>query len=126
MEKQNVMVCITDQKKCDRLIDNAMARIDRESCDVFVVHILKNSVITDPESGEALEYLINLCNRYGAFVSIIKSDVIKEALLKFATEKNISCIIMGETRNADPNKSVIHELKAELDHGVEIIIVPTK
>lgn len=126
MEKINVMVCVTDQKGCDRLIHNAMQHIDRDQSDVFVVHILKESVITDKESGEALEYLINLCNQYQASVSIIKSDEIKDALLKFVKEQNIHRIIMGESRNADPRTSVIYDLKRELGDDMEITIVPTK
>lgn len=126
MEKINVMVCVTDQKKCDRLIYNAMEQIDQQGSDISVVHILKDSVITDQGSGEALEYLINLCNQYKASVSIIKSDRIKEALLKFVKDRNIHRIIMGESRNADPKTSIIYDLKDELGDDVEIIIVPTK
>ncbi|MDO5096155.1 MAG: universal stress protein UspA [Peptostreptococcaceae bacterium] len=126
MEKSNVMVCVTDQKKCDRLIYNAMEQIDEKKSDIFVIHILKNSVITDEESGEALEYLIHLCNQFKASVSILKADNIKEALLKFAKEHRIHKIIMGESRNADPKTSVIYELKDELGDATEIVVVPTK
>lgn len=126
MERKNVMVCVTDQKKCDRLIYNAMEQIDREHSEIFVIHILKNSVITDEESGEALEYLINLCNQYGAMASMLKAEDIKSALIRFAKDHQIHKIIMGESRNADPSTSVIYDLMDALGSAVEIIVVPTK
>ncbi len=126
MKKTNVMVCITDQKKCDRLIYNAMEHIDHEESEIFVIHILKEGVIADRESAEALEYLIGLCNEYAATVSVIKSNDIRKTLIEFAKDKNVNKIIMGESRQADPKTSVTFDLKKELGEKVEVVIVPTK
>ncbi|MDO4719699.1 MAG: universal stress protein [Peptostreptococcaceae bacterium] len=129
MKTEKIMVCVTEQKTCERLIQKGLELSKASSAEIFVLHIaVKNAkVIENPEAAEALEYLFEQSKEYGASVSILKSDNIKETLVDFAINNSITHIIMGQTRLSDEKDSVIFQLKKELSYtDVKISVIPAK
>lgn len=127
MKKEKIMVCVTEQKTCERLIQKGIELSEGQDTEIFVLHIAIRDVkvIEDPKSAEALEYLFEKSKAYGASISIIKSDNIKDTLLKFVVDHSIDHIIMGQTRLANEKDSVIFKLKNELAYtNVKISVIP--
>lgn len=127
MKKEKIMVCVTEQKTCERLIQKGLELSRGKDNEIFVLHIAVNDtkVIEDPKAAEALEYIFEKSKAYGASVFIIKSNNIKETLLKFAVDHAIDHIIMGQTRLASEKDSVIFKLRNELVYtNVKISVIP--
>lgn len=125
MTGKRVMVCVTDQKVCEKLIYNALKILETSPGEIYVIHVSKESVIQNEESGEALEYLFGICNKFSASLTVVKSDNVLESLVDAAHRNKIDTIIMGESRNTDPNTSIINDLKSKLGEKININVVPT-
>lgn len=125
MTGKKIMVCVTDQKVCEKLIYNALDILETSPGEIHVIHVSKDSVIKGKESGEALEYLFGVCNKFDASLTLIKSDDILDSLVKSAIKNKIDTIIMGESRRANPESSIIYELKRKMGNKVDINVVPT-
>lgn len=126
MSNKNVMVCVTDQKVCEKLIFNGLEILESSPGEMHVLHVSKGDVLNDEKSSNALEYLFEICNKYDASMTVLKSDNILNTLHSFATKNSIDVIIMGESRNADPKTSVICDLENMLKEKIDINVVSTK
>lgn len=116
MPTEKVMVCVTEQKICERLIQNAIELLPNKEIEIFVLHVaLKDiKVIEDPQAAQALEYLFDKSKSYGASLTVLKSNDIRHTLLKFAVDNDIDYMIMGETRLQNEKDSIIFKLKSDL------------
>ncbi len=129
MSTEKVMVCVTEQKICERLIQNAIEILPNKEIEIFVLHVaLKDiKVIEDVQAAQALEYLFEKAKYYGASLTVLKSNDIRHTLLKFAIDNDIDYMIMGETRLQDEKDSIIFKLKSDLENTkIKIKVVPIK
>ncbi len=127
MINQKIMVCVTEQKTCERLIKKGIEITQSKDTEIFVLHVATRDikVIEDPKSAEALEYLFEESKKYGASVTVLKSNDILNTLSKFAIENDIDYMILGETRLQNEKDSVIFKLKQELSSTkIKIEVVP--
>jgi K+-sensing histidine kinase KdpD len=122
---QNILVCVTQQKTCERLIKKAASIRDTFKSDLFVIHVAKNSwnFLDNDKEGEALEYLFGISKSVGANLSVLKSDEIVKTIVDFSIERKIKIIVMGESPNDHKENKFYNELKIHLQ-DVEIIVVP--
>lgn len=122
---KNILVCVTQQKTCERLIRRAADIRGNTHANLFVIHVAKNdwNFLDNKKEGEALEYLFNISKSVGADLSVLKSDEIAKTISDFAKENNIDCIIMGESADDRKENKFYKELKALLDN-VEIKVIP--
>ncbi|TYQ16165.1 UNVERIFIED_CONTAM: universal stress protein family protein [Acetivibrio alkalicellulosi] len=122
---QNIMVCVTQQITCERLILKAADLRNELNGELFVIHVAKNewNFLDNIKEGEALEYLFKISKSVGANLSVLKSDNIAETLVNFANENKITHIVMGESPNDHKENKFYLELKNLLTN-VEIFVVP--
>ena len=122
---KNILVCVTQQKTCERLIRKAANLRDDIKGELFVIHVAKNAwnFLDNIKEGEALDYLFRISKSVGADLSVLKSDDIVETIVTFVREKKISYIVMGESPNDHKENNFSCELKCFLTN-VEIKIVP--
>ncbi|NLL06707.1 MAG: universal stress protein [Clostridiaceae bacterium] len=122
---KNILVCVTQQKTCERLIRKAANLRDDLKGELFVIHVAKNAwnFLGNKKEGEALDYLFRISKSVGADLSVLKSDNIVETIVEFVREKEISYIVMGESPNDHRENNFSYELKCLLT-DVEIKIVP--
>lgn len=122
---KNILVCVTQQKTCERLIRKAANLKDELKGELFVIHVAKNAwnFLDNIKEGEALDYLFRISKSVGADLSVLKSDSIVETIVTFAREKKISYIVMGESPNDHKENKFFNELKCLLSN-IEIKIVP--
>ena len=65
---KNVMVCVTQQKTCDRLIRYGHEVLDGQEGELFIIHVAPKDfkILGSSEEGEALDYLYGKAIEYGA------------------------------------------------------------
>ena len=126
----NILVCVTQQKTCEKLIRKAAALRDQalnsqHEIQLFVLHVAKNdwNFLDNAKEGEALDYLFNISKSVGAELTVLKSDEIAKTISDFAIENKIGVILMGTPGEHKENK-FYSRLKALLGNSVNIQIVP--
>lgn len=122
---QNIMVCVTQQVTCKRLILKAADLKKQLKGELFVIHVTKNewNFLDNVKEGEALEYLFKISKSVGAALSVLKSDNIIKSLVDFAKENKITHIVMGESPNDHKENNYYTEL-SNLLADVNILVIP--
>ncbi len=93
----SILVCVTQQKACERLIRTA-AELLADGGNLYVIHVTNENwnFIDNAKDGVALEYLFSLSKSYGAELTILHSDKIPETIAQYAQHYGIELIIAGE------------------------------
>lgn len=99
MKRNNVMVCVTQQKTCERLILGGHELIKSENDKLYVIHVVneKEKFLTDVDDGEALEYLFEVSKKAGADLTVLRSKNVLKTMIDFAKNHNITHIVMGNS-----------------------------
>lgn len=124
---ENIMVCVTGQMQCKRLLSYALDLQKDKEQEVYLVHVsvTENKNFTD--SMDALEYLYDQAVKNGASLSVLKpKTTILDTLVDFIKKNHVVSVVMGETREAISENSMIERLKRkakESDMEIEIHIV---
>lgn len=97
-----VMVCVTGQKTCERLIHEG-ARIAREiDGEVKVVHVATGGApfmgVSPAQEAEALEYLFRRAQECGADMEVVRADSAVDALCGLAMQHDVDCVVLGAAR----------------------------
>lgn len=124
---ENIMVCVTGQMQCKRLLSYALDLQKDKEQEVYLVHVsvTENKNFTD--SMDALEYLYDQAVKNSASLSVLKpKTTILDTLVDFIKKNHVVSVVMGETREAISENSMIERLKKkvkESDMEIEIHIV---
>lgn len=94
---KNVMVCVTQQKNCERLIMAGYERITKDKDNLFVINVVneKDNFLHTSTDGEALEYLFGVSSTVGASLTVIRAKDVIAAMGEFAKENKITHIVLG-------------------------------
>lgn len=124
---KNVMVCVTQQKTCDRLIKQGADFLGEDKGELFVIHVAKYgfNFLGNSKEGEALEYLFEKSKEYGANLTVIRSTDIIKTLLEQTDKNNISHIILGESSEASQKNDIVDNLKKKIKEKVAIEVIPS-
>lgn len=97
MVKTKVMVCVTQQKTCERLILNGYNLAETQDGKLYIVHVVyeKEKFLNSNNDGEALEYLFDVSKKAGADLTVLRSKDIIKAMIDFAKENDITHIVLG-------------------------------
>lgn len=122
-----VMVCVTRQKTCERLIKVGQKSAQEFGGELSVVHVVRQgeNFLGNPKEGEAIEYLFQISKDAGADMTVLRSENVVESLVEFATKNMITQIILGESPYSKIDSNIIRDLEARLI-DVEIRVVPVK
>ncbi|HOJ12272.1 MAG TPA: universal stress protein UspA [Clostridiales bacterium] len=122
---KNILVCVTQQKTCERLIIKAASLRDEFKGELYVIHVTKNGLnfLDNPKEGEALQYLFEISKSVGANLSVLKSDNIIKCIADFAKDNNINYIILGESPK-DTDDNIFHKKLRNLLHNIELEVIP--
>ncbi|WP_057976458.1 universal stress protein [Caloramator mitchellensis] len=94
---QHILVCVTQQKTCERLIKKGAELKKDFGGELFVIHVAKDgdNFLDNPMQNDALEYLFDISKEYEASMTVLRSNNVVEAIEKFAKENDISQIVLG-------------------------------
>jgi len=126
MSVPKVMVCVTRQKTCERLIKIGQKLVNGQKDGVLkVVHVTKtgDNVLGNPDEGEALEYLFQVSKQAGAEMTVLRTDNVVNTLLDFAKKNQITEIVMGESPDPQSRTSIIYNMEQMLP-GVKFNVIP--
>lgn len=101
MENGSVLVCVTDQKRCERLIV-AGAEIAKETgARLVVLHVARpgGRMLEYESAPEALEYLLQVSVSHGADMVVVRSDDIVGTLEAQAKEQRAKVMVAGRADN---------------------------
>lgn len=123
--KKNVMVCVTQQRSCERLLARGSQLTNHKHDELFMVHIVKENwrYFSQMEESDAMEYLYDMAKHYDASVNVLKAKDIESALRNFAQKHQVDVIVMGESLENSEQQNMINRLQSHLDKKIQFIIV---
>jgi K+-sensing histidine kinase KdpD len=93
-----IMVCITPQKSCERLIEHGARRAEETGGEFCAVYVNKSDYISkDLQQHKILEELFEKAKAAGGRVTILVGQKIHKALANFAEENGVKEIFMGKS-----------------------------
>jgi K+-sensing histidine kinase KdpD len=123
---KNVLVCVTEQKTCERLIRYGKELVEGCDGEMIVVHIAQYplSELAGSDAADSLEYLYQKALEYNSNFILVRSGNVPATLASMISKNSISKIVMGETRKTDEEESTINAFEGFLHDDVEVIVVP--
>ena len=93
----NVMVCVTQQKTCDRLIQYGSNLIKGTKGELFIIHVApdQDKFLGNNREGEALDYLYEKALEFGANLTVVRSNNILDTLVDLVRKNKIDHVVMG-------------------------------
>ncbi|MCT4595998.1 MAG: universal stress protein UspA [Anaeromicrobium sp.] len=123
---KNIMVCVTQQKTCKRLIKKGVKIRDEHDGDLFVIHVAKEGChfLNKEEDGDALEFLFDVAKSHGASLTVVRAQDVLGTLRDLAVKNEIDLIVLGESYENKQEKNMVNMLEDSLPDGIGIEIVP--
>ncbi len=121
----NILVCVTQQKTCERLINKTNELMQSYGGNLFILNVVKDefNFLDSPRESEALEYLFGISKKLGANLSVLKSNDIPGTIAKYAEDNDIDCIVLGKSHDKNAGERFAKRLKNMLKNGTEIRIL---
>ncbi len=96
----NIMVCVTGQRSCDKLIAHGVERAEAAKGSEFNIHVVHcvetgHNFMNNPDEGDAIEYLFTAAQVAGGQLSLLRADDVDDALVNYAQQHDVALIIMG-------------------------------
>lgn len=94
---KNIMVCVTQQKTCERLIMAGYEKILNEKDKLFIINVVNqnDTFLHTTSDGDALEYLFGISRNVGADLTVIRAKNVIDAMGEFAKRHKITHIVLG-------------------------------
>lgn len=123
---KNVMVCVTQQKTCDRLIRYGHGLLDGQEDELFIIHVAPKDfkILGSSEEGEALDYLYGKAIDYGANLTVLRSNNILDTLVDLVSKNQITHVVLGQAGQVKNEKGLITKFGEKISGQAELIIVP--
>ncbi|MFY9176627.1 MAG: hypothetical protein WBI74_04755 [Caldicoprobacterales bacterium] len=124
-KSHNVLICVTRQRSCERLIRVGYERSKLSGGKPYVIHVapIGENFLGNPKEGEALDYLFDISKQVGAEMTVLRSDEVVEVLSSFSEKHGIGIMVLGEPPKSQHKSNIIERLKRKLK-DVEFIVVP--
>ncbi|MDO5707395.1 MAG: universal stress protein UspA [Andreesenia angusta] len=127
MTKKNMMVCVTQQKNCEKLIKKGVELKDKYD-EMYIINVVKEheNFLYDQSDSEALEYLFSVARKADADLTVIRDDDVIKTLADYALKNNVGYIVLGVSPNIKDveNHPIVKELKKKLrKKSIEYIVV---
>ncbi|MDD2533697.1 MAG: hypothetical protein PHC86_03240 [Eubacteriales bacterium] len=113
-----VLVCVTDQDACDRLIFAGRKLANIEHLDLQVINVRPQHT-QNPASVEAVEYLFSISKQLNAEMVILFHDYAPEAVAYYIEHHETNYVIVGMP--PDPDQSVF--ITALEDHFPNLPVI---
>jgi len=126
----DIMVCVTGQRSCDRLMAWGAERAAELGGDarLHVVHCVETGrkFMNAAFESDAIEYLFTAAQLAGADLSLLRAENVDDALVDYALEHDVDIIILGEgSAGTQPKDHIAIRLQRRLPN-VRFDVVPSK
>jgi K+-sensing histidine kinase KdpD len=125
MENKKIMVCVTQQIQCRRLIQHAHTLKKNEEDEIYVIHVVKENwrYFSEMKESDALDYLFEEAKAYGATLNVYKSKDIEDTLSTFAERESVDIIVMGASNEENAQQNMINRLQDKTKKDVNFEVV---
>ena len=98
--EQCVLVCVTVQKECERLILAGKRLADSGGLPLRVLHVAEpgDAPLDNPDAQEALNCLYALSRDNGAVMTVLYNADVRGAIVRYATLVHAVCVVVGNDR----------------------------
>lgn len=126
----NIMVCVTQQKTCERLIKYGYNLLQEEGesneDEFFIIHVTHSQLnfLGNSKESIALEYLYEKALEYGANLTVERSEDVLATLCDLIKKNNISKVILGASGDSQSSNNMVKNLQDSVGNNIELIIVP--
>ncbi len=109
-EQDIVMVCVTRQRTCARLIERGEGIAAERGLPLHVVHAVKTgqNFLGNAYEGEALEYLFTAAQLSGAEMTMLRTDDVENSLAEYARMHEAQVMVLGESPQTGDDSFVAH------------------
>ena len=116
MEKEScVLVCVTGQRGCDRLIRRGREIAVESFLPLHVLHVRTGkTMMGNADVSEALNYLYGLARDADAEMDILTSQDVRGTLCRYAKDHGARCMVLGVAPGGLSDGGLIGELRREL------------
>ena len=124
--KKNVMVCVTQQKTCDRLIQYGHDFLEKDNGELFIIHVARYEFkfLGNSEEGEALEYLYQKALEYGANLTVVRSNHVLETLVDLVKKNEITHVVLGESGETKKEADLVARFEKKIEGVAALIVIP--
>ena len=97
----SVLVCVTGQKSCERLIVIGAQLAAQEKQPLIAMHVARSGdrMLGYRNEAEALEYLFGISRQYNADMFVKKSDDVVSAIEQEAKDRQVTVLVAGRAPN---------------------------
>ncbi|MDO4799910.1 MAG: universal stress protein UspA [Bacillota bacterium] len=126
MSQKNILVCVTQQKSCDRLIDFGLQLKKAETDQLHVLHVIKDDwkYFGTLKQEDALEYLFDAAQSRGAQLTVLKAKDIENTLVQFAEANQITDFVMGESLEEQAQQNMIRRVQSKSKRSYRFSVIP--
>lgn len=102
MNNEHVLVCVTGQKTCEKLILEGASLAQSLGAQLSVLHVALSGLnfLGNPVEGEALEYLYRISSEYGAAMMLIRADDILKTIFSHAEQIGATHLVIGHGKES--------------------------
>lgn len=100
---QSVLVCVTVQRECERLILAGKRLADSAHIPLYVLHVAQSAVtfLGNPDAQEALNGLYALSREAGAEMMVQYNTDVRAAIVDYAHQIHAVCVVVGSDRQGN-------------------------
>ena len=124
---KNIMVCVTQQKTCDRLINYGFQLLEETKGELYIIHVAhyEFKFLGNTEEGEALDYLYEKALEYGANLTVVRSNHVLDTLIDLVEKNKIGHLVLGQSGESNDGNNMGSMLEERLSKKTEILVVPS-
>jgi len=125
---KNVMVCVTQQRTCDRLIKYGHEFLGKTKGELFIIHVAhyEFKFLGNSEEGEALEYLYEKALEYGANLTVVRSNHVLETLVEMVEKNKITQVILGQSGGNNAENNFIEQFRERIKKNTQVVVIPAE
>lgn len=125
---RNVMVCVTQQRTCERLIKYGHDLLGKNRGELFIIHVAhyEFKFLGNSEEGEALEYLYEKALEYGANLTVVRSSHVLETLVDLVNKNKISQVVVGQSGENNSENNLIDLFSERIKKNAEVLVIPAE
>ena len=123
MAEERILVCVTDQPQCSRLIHQGREWANQKGARLQVLHVRtrQKTMMGNPDIGAALNQLYADARAADAEMEIISSAEVEKTIADYARSQQVTGVVIGASPR-DGSMPMAERLEALLP-GVEILTV---
>lgn len=122
------MVCVTQQRTCDRLIKYGHDFLGKNRGELFIIHVAhyEFKFLGNSEEGEALDYLYEKALEYGANLTVVRSNHVLDTLVELVAKNKITHVVLGQSGANNSEDNLIDLFYDRIKDKAELIVIPAE